>query len=130
VRLGHRVLLETSGSLDVSQVDARVLRIVDLKSPGSGEVEQNRWRTGPLRASGRDQVRACRSRRLRVGARRDSASAGSGSRRGGRGVLLSTAHGLLDPALVAAWLLEDRLPARLQLQLHKILWDPKRARGV
>ena len=48
---------------------------------------------------------------------------------GGAAVLLSTAHGLLDPALVAAWMLEDRLSARLQLQLHKILWDPN-ARGV
>jgi len=129
--LGHRVLLETSGSLDVSRVDARVVRIVDLKCPGSGEIERNRWdNLAHLRAS--DEIKFVLADRAdyewaRAVIRERGLGLGGGA--GGAAVLLSTAHGLLDPAQVAAWMLEDRLPARLQLQLHKILWDPN-ARGV
>ena len=129
--LGHRVLLETSGSLDVSQVDPRVVRIVDLKCPGSGEVERNRWENlALLRAS--DEIKFVLADRADYEWARDvirERGLGGASGAGGAAVLLSTAHGRLDPALVAAWMLEDRLPARLQLQLHKILWDPN-ARGV
>jgi 7-carboxy-7-deazaguanine synthase len=130
--LGHRVLLETSGSLDVSKVDKRVVRIVDLKCPGSGEVDRNRWENlAHLRAT--DEIKFVLADRADYEwARAVMREHGLGLADGqgvGATVLLSTAHGLLDPAQVAAWMLEDRLPVRLQLQLHKILWDPS-ARGV
>jgi 7-carboxy-7-deazaguanine synthase len=129
--LGHRVLLETSGSLDVADVDPRVVRIVDVKCPGSGEVEKNRWQNlALLRAT--DELKFVLADRADYAWARDvirERALGTPAGAGGANVLLSTAHGLLDPAEVAAWMLEDRLPARLQVQLHKILWDPN-ARGV
>jgi 7-carboxy-7-deazaguanine synthase len=124
--LGHTVLLETSGSLDVSRVDARVVRIMDLKCPDSGEEPRNRWEN--LDALGpRDEIKfVLASRRDYEWARDVIHERGLG---GKWTVLLSVAHGLLAPAEVARWMLEDRLPARFQLQMHKVLWDPS-ARGV
>ena len=116
---GYSVSLETSGALDIGDVDARVSRIVDLKAPGSGEAARNRWENLDLLtphdelkfvlASREDYdwaVAACRRHRLF-----DRCP-----------VLFAPVHGRLDPALLARWLLEDRLPARFQLQLHKLLW--------
>jgi len=124
--LGHRVLLETSGSLDIAQVDPRVVRIVDLKCPGSGEVARNRWENLAL-LRGTDELKFVLADRADYEwAREVVRTRGLGT---GPVVLLSTVHGQLDPAQVAAWMLEDHLPARLQVQLHKILWDPN-ARGV
>jgi 7-carboxy-7-deazaguanine synthase len=121
--LGHTVLLETSGSLDVGKVDPRVIRIVDLKCPGSGEVASNRWENlevlGP-----RDELKFVLADRADYEWARDTIK-----ERGLRNVLLSVAHGLLAPADVARWMLEDGLDARFQLQLHKVIWDPT-ARGV
>jgi 7-carboxy-7-deazaguanine synthase len=124
--LGHTVLLETSGSLDVARVDPRVVRIVDLKCPDSGEAERNRWEN--LDALGpRDEIKfVLASRRDYEWARTVIVERAMGER---FTVLLSVAHGLLAPADVARWMLEDRLPARFQLQLHKVIWDPS-ARGV
>jgi len=124
--LGHRVLLETSGSLDIAQVDPRVVRIVDLKCPGSGEAARNRWENLAL-LRGTDELKFVLADRADYEwAREVVRTRGLGT---GPVVLLSTVHGQLDPAQVAAWMLEDHLPARLQVQLHKILWDPN-ARGV
>ena len=116
---GYSVSLETSGALDIGGVDARVSRIVDLKAPGSGEEAKNRWENLDLLTS-HDEVKfvlasredydwavaACRQRRLFERCP----------------VLFAPVHGRLDPALLARWLLEDRLPARFQLQLHKLSW--------
>jgi 7-carboxy-7-deazaguanine synthase len=121
--LGHTVLLETSGSLDVSKVDPRVIKIVDLKCPGSGEMDSNRWenlaRLGP-----RDEIKFVLADRADYEWARDTIR-----ERKLMNVLLSVAHGLLAPADVARWMLEDRLDARFQLQMHKVIWDPT-ARGV
>ena len=124
--LGHTVLLETSGSLDVARVDPRVIRIVDLKCPDSGEAEQNRWEN--LDALGaRDEIKfVLASRGDYEWARTVIVEKGLAPR---WTVLLSVAHGLLAPAEVAHWMIEDRLPARFQLQTHKVIWDPS-ARGV
>ena len=124
--LGHTVLLETSGSLDVARVDPRVIRIVDLKCPDSGEADRNRWEN--LDALGvRDEVKfVLASRGDYEWARAVIVEKGLARR---WTVLLSVAHGLLAPAEVARWMLEDRLPARFQLQAHKVIWDPS-ARGV
>ena len=124
--LGHTVLLETSGSLDVSRVDPRVVKIVDVKCPGSGEAERNRWdNLGQLLPH--DELKFVLADRADYEWAREVIRARRLADR--NTVLLSVAHGLLAPADVAAWMLADRLPARFQLQMHKVIWDPS-ARGV
>jgi len=116
---GHHVSLETSGALDVAGVDHRVSRVVDLKTPGSGEVERNRWENlnhlGPddrikLVIVDRADYEWARAQLLR------SALADRCE------VILSPAWGRLEPRLLADWIVADRLPVRFQLQLHKLLW--------
>ena len=124
--LGHTVLLETSGSLDIGRVDPRVLRIVDFKCPGSGEAERNRWENVALLGP-RDEVKFVLADRADYEWAREVVREQRLDRR--CEVLLSTAHGRLAPADVVAWMLEDRLEARFQLQLHKVIWAPD-ARGV
>ena len=124
--LGHTVLLETSGALDIGRVDPRVVRIVDLKCPGSGEVARNRWENIAL-LTARDEVKFVLVDRADYEWARDRIAEHGLARRAT--VLLSVAHGLLAPADVVRWMLEDALPARFQLQMHKVIWDPE-ARGV
>ena len=124
--LGHTVLLETSGALDIGKVDPRVARIVDLKCPGSGEMGRNRWENVALLGP-RDEVKFVLADRGDYEWARDVVREHRLDRR--CEVLLSTAHGLLAPADVARWMLEDGLDVRFQLQLHKVIWDPA-ARGV
>jgi len=122
---GYSVSLETSGALDIGDVDPRVARIVDLKAPGSGEAAKNRWENLDL-LTARDELKfvlasredydwaasACRQRRLFERCP----------------VLFSPVQGRLDPAQLAQWILNDRLPVRFQLQLHKVLWDNAKGR--
>ena len=122
---GYDVSLETSGALDIAEVDARVARIVDLKAPGSGEVDKNRYENIPmLRAS--DEVKIV----LADAADYDWARAQIATHALDRrcSVLLSPVAGALDPAELAEWVVRDRLPVRFQLQLHKILWNDARGR--
>lgn len=124
--LGHTVLLETSGALDIGKVDPRVRRIVDLKCPGSGEVARNRWENVALLAP-HDEVKFVLADRADYEWAREVIREHRLERR--CTVLLSTAHGLLAPADVVRWMLEDGLDVRFQLQMHKVIWDPS-ARGV
>jgi 7-carboxy-7-deazaguanine synthase len=122
---GHSVSLETSGALDIGGVDPRVARIVDLKAPGSGEQKKNRWENLELLTSGDElkfvlasvddydwAVTACRQHRLFERCP----------------VLFSPVQGQLDPAQLAQWIMDDRLPVRFQLQLHKVLWGSAKGR--
>jgi len=124
--LGHRVLLETGGGLDISAVDPRVHRIVDVKCPGSGEAAANHWPNLDLLGD-RDELKFV------VADRVDYEFARSLIRERDLGrrfpVHLSPVHGSLASDRLAGWILEDRLPARLQMQLHKLLWGSS-ARGV
>ena len=122
---GYDVSLETSGALDIAEVDARVARIVDLKAPGSGEVDKNRYENIPLlRAS--DEVKIVLADATDYDwARAQIATHGLDRR---CSVLLSPVAGALDPAELAEWVVRDRLPVRFQLQLHKILWNDARGR--
>ena len=122
---GYDVSLETSGALDIADVDARVSRIVDLKAPGSGEVDKNRYDNIPLlRAS--DEVKIVLADAADYDwARAQIATHGLDRR---CSVLLSPVAGALDPAELAEWVVRDRLPVRFQLQLHKILWNDARGR--
>ncbi len=122
---GYEVLLETSGAVDVAPVDPRVRKILDVKCPGSGEAERNHW--GNL-----DLLRPTDELKLVIADEADY--------RWARDLVLewqlhrrcpvhfSPVAGELEPATLAEWILRDRLPVRLQLQLHKQLWGA--ARGV
>lgn len=124
---GYEVLLETGGGLDIAVVDPRVRRILDVKCPGSGEAERNRWANlGELRTG--DEVKFV------IADRADYDWAREILRRhrrelDGLPVHFSPVHGVLAARTLAEWILEDRLPVRLQLQLHKLLWGAS-TRGV
>ncbi len=116
---GYSVSLETSGALDITGVDARVSRIVDIKTPGSGEAAKNRW--GNLaRLSGHDEIKfvLCGAEDYEW-AKRVLVQHGLAEI---CPVLFSPSYGELDAATLADWILRDRLPVRMQLQLHKQLW--------
>ncbi len=122
---GYEVSLETSGALDISAVDARVRRVVDLKPPGSGEVARNRWSNLPgLRAH--DQVKFVLADRTDY----EWAVAVLGEHRLAQrcAVLFSPVHGRLAPRELAEWILADHLPVRFQMQLHKMLWNDAKGR--
>jgi 7-carboxy-7-deazaguanine synthase len=122
---GLSVSLETSGALDIAAVDPRVSRIMDLKAPGSGEVDRNFWdNIGHLNE--RDEVKIV----LAGEADYDWAKARIAEHRLAQrcAVLLSPVQGKLAPADLAEWIVRDRLPVRFQLQLHKILWNDARGR--
>lgn len=122
---GFSVSLETSGALDISLIDPRVSRIVDLKAPGSGEAGRNRWENLPL-LNERDETKIV----LADEADYDWAKARIAEHDLARRctVLLSPVQGKLDPSLLADWIVRDRLPVRFQLQLHKVLWSDARGR--
>jgi 7-carboxy-7-deazaguanine synthase len=124
---GLTVMVETSGEQDLSAVDPRVIKIMDLKCPGSGEAGRNRW--GNLEwLTRRDEVKfVLADRRDYEWAR--AVISGRGLARRVNAVLLSPVFGALEPATLAAWILEDRIPVRMQLQMHKWIWSPT-ARGV
>lgn len=118
---GLTVLLETGGSLDIGGVDPRVHRIVDLKCPESGESARNRWENVTL-LTARDEVKLVVAGRTDYEWARDVILGRRLAERCGA-VLLSPVWG--EPGLagrLAEWIVEDRLPARLNLQLHKVLW--------
>lgn len=124
---GHTVLLETSGAHDISGVDPRVHRIMDLKTPGSGEVERNRFENVAHLGS-RDEVKFV------IGSREDYEWSRAQTERFAlsqkcRAVLFSPIFGRIDPREIVEWILADKLNVRFQLQMHKFIWEPA-ARGV
>ncbi len=125
--VGLTVMVETSGAVDVSRLDPRVIKIMDLKCPGSGEGHRNLW--GNLEyLTARDEVKFVVSDRADYEWARDVIRE-HGLEERVNAVLMSCAFGRLEPLELVRWILEDRLPARLQLQLHKYIWAPD-ARGV
>lgn len=123
---GHEVAVETGGSLDIAPLDPRAMIVLDVKCPGSGMMDRNRWANLDLLKPG-DEVKFVIADRADYEWSRDVLrTRGLASR---HGVLLSPVHGALHPRALAEWILEDRLPVRLQIQLHKYLWPPDR-RGV
>lgn len=121
---GYSVSLETSGALDVSVVDPRVSRIVDIKTPGSGEVEKNQWANlAQLRQS--DELKFVLTseddyqwaKRVILDRRLDAVCP----------ILLSPAFAELEYSQLAEWVLRDKLKVRMQVQLHKLIWGERRA---
>lgn len=123
---GRTVLLETSGALDIGPVDPRVRIILDLKTPGSGEVRANLWENLP-RLKPIDEVKFVVCDRADFDWAVAQVYAHHLTDR--CPVLVSPASGRVDPAELASWILPTGLPLRLQIQLHKLLWSPS-ARGV
>lgn len=122
---GYVVSLETSGALDIGGVDPRVARIVDIKTPGSGEVARNRWENLPL-LTARDELKFVLCSRadydwaveqLRQHRLHERCA-----------VLFSPSHKEVSPRELADWIVADRLPVRFQTQLHKQLWGEEPGR--
>ncbi len=122
---GYDVSLETSGALDVARVDPRVSRVVDVKTPGSGEVRRNRLANLDV-LTPRDQIKFVVCGRTDYEWARAMIAERALDRR--CDVLLSPSHGQVEPRELAEWMLEDRVPARMQVQLHKILWGEVQGR--
>jgi len=116
---GYEVSLETSGALDVCGVDPRVIKVMDLKTPGSGELDRNLWDNLSC-LTARDQVKFVLCDRADYDWARGVLHDHDLTSR--CEVLFSPVHGSLAPAQLAEWILADRLPVRFQIQLHKYLW--------
>ena len=123
---GYRVLLETSGGCDVAAVDSRVVKIMDLKTPSSGELDANLW-ANLAYLTAQDEIKFV------VGDRQDYEWCKSVIEAHSLGekctLLMGTIFERLDPAELVEWIVEDTLNVRMQLQMHKYIWEPK-ARGV
>jgi 7-carboxy-7-deazaguanine synthase len=124
---GHTVLLETSGAHDISPVDPRVHRIMDLKTPGSGEVKRNLW-SNIDHLTSRDEVKFV------IGSREDYEWSRErvlqlDLNKQCHAILFSPIFGRIDPREIVEWILADRLDVRFQLQMHKFIWTPTQ-RGV
>ena len=125
--LGLTVMIETGGHRSISRVPADVLKIVDVKCPGSGEAHRNHWEN--LAAIGsRDEVKFVIKDREDYEYARDVVTRYDLAGKAGA-ILFSPVHGVLDARVLSEWVLSDRLPVRLQLQLHKFIWSPE-TRGV
>jgi 7-carboxy-7-deazaguanine synthase len=123
--LGVEVSLETSGAMDVSKVDPRVVKVMDLKTPGSGEESKNRYSNIELLRQ-QDQLKFVICNRQDYDWARTKLDEYQLDER--CEVLFSPIHGELKPADLADWIVEDNLPVRMQLQLHKYLWGDEKGR--
>jgi 7-carboxy-7-deazaguanine synthase len=120
---GKTVLVETSGESDIAGIDPRVHRIMDLKAPGSGESHRNRW-SNLEHLTPRDEVKFVLASREDYEFMR-SVLLERGLLEKTKNVLASTVFGRLMPKDLIAWVMEDRLPVRVQLQMHKYVWAPE-----
>ena len=118
---GFDVMLETGGSLTVKEVDKRVMIILDLKCPSSKMMKKNLYEN-------LDYIKTSDEIKFVIGSREDydwaKETIGKYNLAGKCGILLSTVFGALDPAKMVGWMLEDKLRARFQLQMHKFIWEP------
>jgi 7-carboxy-7-deazaguanine synthase len=124
---GKTVLLETSGEADVSAVDPRVHKIMDVKAPGSGESARNRW-SNLEHITPKDELKFVLSDRTDYEFMRTILAEKALISRTPK-VLASTVFGKLAPKDLVAWVLADKLPVRVQIQMHKVIWAPD-AQGV
>ena len=124
---GKTVLIETGGHRSIAQVPPGVIRIVDVKCPGSGESEKNDW-SNLAHLTATDEVKFVIADRADYDFARDVLRR---EQLDGKvaAVLFSPVHGELDPKQLAEWVIADRLPVRVQLQVHKYIWSPE-TRGV
>ena len=124
---GRTVMLETGGHLSVDAVPQGVIRVIDVKCPGSGEADKMHWpNLDQLRPT--DEIKFVIKDRIDYEYARDVVAKHDLIARS-LAVLFSPVHGALDPKQLAEWIIADRLEVRLQLQAHKYIWDPQ-TRGV
>jgi len=123
---GHTVMLETGGHRPIDRVPPPVIKVVDVKCPGSGESDKNHWPNLDALAS-HDEVKFVIADRADYEFARDVVGTQLKERR--NPILFSPVHGTLDPKVLSEWVLADRLPVQVQLQLHKFIWHPS-TRGV
>jgi 7-carboxy-7-deazaguanine synthase len=120
LKKGYKVLLETSGAVDLEQVPKAVVKIMDIKCPGSGEEKRNLWENLTRLVPGQDEIKFVIKDRADYDFAKDVTR--------GRGLagkftlLFSPAHEHLKPSELAEWITADRLPVRFQLQMHKYVW--------
>ena len=125
--VGHTVMLETGGHRPIDRVPAQVVKIVDVKCPGSGEADKNEW--GNLdRLAPHDEVKFVVADRADYEFARDVVVRLQLASRAAA-ILFSPVHGTLDPKTLSEWVIADRLPVRVQRQIHKYIWSPT-TRGV
>ena len=124
---GATVLLETGGHVSVARVPVAVVKVIDVKCPGSGECDRNAWEN-LTRLTDRDQVKFVVADRIDYEFARDVVRRHTLDTLCGA-VLFSAVHDVLPPSRLAQWVLDDSLPVRLQIQLHKHLWGAE-TRGV
>jgi len=124
---GHTVLLETGGHRPIDRVPAEVVKIVDVKCPGSGEADKNHW-ANLERLAPHDEVKFVVLDRADYEFARDVVTRTQLPSRAAA-ILFSPVHDVLDPKTLSEWVIADRLPVRVQLQLHKLIWSPT-TRGV
>ena len=122
---GYRVSLETSGAIDVADVDPRVSRVLDIKTPGSAEVERNRWDNLPL-LTAHDQIKFVICSRDDYDWARGIVAEHRLSER--CDVLFSPSKSEISARDLADWIVQDRLPVKFQMQLHKLLWNDEPGR--
>ena len=122
---GYRVSLETSGAIDVADVDPRVSRVVDIKTPGSAEVERNRWENLPL-LTAQDQIKFVICSRDDYDWARGIVAEHRLSER--CDVLFSPSKSDVSARDLADWIVQDHLPVKFQMQLHKLLWNDEPGR--
>jgi 7-carboxy-7-deazaguanine synthase len=120
---GYKILIETSGNLSVKDLDKRVIKIMDLKCPASGEAEHNDY-SNIEHLTAQDEIKFV------IADRPDYLWAKKTMQRFSLPekvtVLFSPVYQTLDPERLAAWILEDSLPVRMQLQMHKVIWGDRR----
>jgi 7-carboxy-7-deazaguanine synthase len=124
---GHTVLLETGGHRPIDRVPAQVVKIVDVKCPGCGEADKNHW-ANLERLAPHDEVKFVVLDRADYEFARDVVTRTQLPSRAAA-ILFSPVHDVLDPKTLSEWVIADRLPVRVQLQLHKLIWSPT-TRGV
>ena len=124
---GRTVLIETGGHRSTERIPDRVITILDVKCPGSGEAHRNDW-SNLARLRPHDEVKFVIKDRADYEYARDIIHR-HGLQDRAAAILFSPVHGVLDPKQLSEWILADRLPVRVQLQVHKYIWDPN-TRGV
>lgn len=124
---GRTVMLETGGHRPIGRVPQEVVKIVDVKCPASGEASKNEW-SNLERLSPHDEVKFVVQDRADYDFAKDVITKFQLPSKCAA-ILMSPVHGVLDPRALSEWMLADRLPARLQLQIHKLIWEPN-TRGV
>ena len=116
---GYEVSLETSGALDVSEVDARVMKVLDIKTPGSGEMEKNLW-SNLAALNTHDEIKFVLCDEADYAWAKQVLHEYALDKK--CAVLFAPVQGNLSPTALAEWILRDHLPVRMQVQLHKLLW--------